>query len=35
MQVLSPEIAALRADQYEVIGEKVTYGCASNRARTR
>jgi len=25
MQVLSPEIAALRADQYEVIGEKVTY----------
>lgn len=25
MQVLSPEIAALRPDQYEVIGEKVTY----------
>lgn len=25
MQVLSPEIAALREDQYEVIAEKVTY----------
>ena len=25
MQVLSPEIAALRPDQYEVIAEKVTY----------
>ena len=25
MQVLSPEIAALRPDQYEVISEKVTY----------